>query len=139
VDFAQLIKTYSEAPDRGPQRKYSPGICTGAYRRRYRGNPDPKHVSTSLVESHNQKMRQHMRRFTRLTAGHSKKFANHCHALAIYFAFYNFVKVHSSLRMSPAMAAGIETRLWEMKDLVEYIDSREPPAKKRGPYKKRAA
>jgi IS1 family transposase len=137
VDFAQLIKTYSEAPDRGPQRKYSPGICTGAYSKRFRGNPDPAHVSTSLVESHNQKMRQHMRRFTRLTAGHSKKFANHCHALAIYFAFYNFVKVHSTLRMSPAMAAGIETRLWEMKDLVEYIDAREPPPKKRGPYKQR--
>ena len=84
-------------------------------------------------------MRQHMRRFTRLTAGHSKKFANHCHALAIYFAFYNFVKVHSTLRMSPAMAAGIETKLWEMKDLVEYIDSREPAPKKRGPYKKKAA
>ena len=81
VDFAQLIKTYSEAPDKGPERKYSPGICTGAYSRRITGNPDAKHVSTSLVESHNQKMRQHMRRFTRLTAGHSKKFANHCHAL----------------------------------------------------------
>jgi hypothetical protein len=139
VDFAQLLKTCSEAPDRGPQRKYCPGICTGAYSKRHRGNPDPAHVSTSLVESHNQKMRQHMRRFTRLTAGHSKKFANHCHALAIYFAFYNFVKVHSTLRMSPAMAAGIETRLWEMKDLVEYIDSREPPAKKRASYKKKAA
>jgi IS1 family transposase len=90
VDFAQLIKTYSEAPDRGPQRKYSPGICTGAYSKRFRGNPDPAHVSTSLVELHNQKMRQHMRRFTRLTAGHSKKFANHCHALAILLRFLQF-------------------------------------------------
>ena len=139
VDFAQLIKTYTETPDRVPARKYSPGICTGAYSKRFRGSPDPAHVSTSHVESHNQKMRQHMRRFTRLTAGHPKKFANHCHALAIYFAFYNFVKVHSTLRVSPAMAAGIETRLWDMKDLVEYIDSREPAPKKRGPYKKKAA
>lgn len=138
VDFAQLVKVYSETPDKGTQRKYSPGICTGTYTRTYRGNPDAAHISTSHVESHNQKMRQHMRRFTRLTAGHSKKFANHCHALALYFAFYNFVKVHSSLRMSPAMAAGIETRLWEMKDLVAYIDGREPPPKKRGPYKKHA-
>ena len=103
---------------------------------RITGKPDMAHVSTSHVESHNQKMRAHMRRFTRLTAGHSKKFANHCHALAIYFAFYNFVKVHGSKRMSPAMAAGIETRLWEMKDLVAYIDARAPKPGRRGPYQK---
>ena len=83
-------------------------------------------------------MRQHIRRFTRLTAGHSKKFANHCHALAIYFAFHNYVKQHSTLRVSPAMAAGIETKLWSMADIVAYMDAREEPAKKRGPYKKRA-
>ncbi|MDE2463300.1 MAG: IS1 family transposase, partial [Alphaproteobacteria bacterium] len=78
----------------------------------------------------------HMRRFTRLTAGHSKKFANHCHALALYFTFYNFVKRHSSLRVSPAMAAGIESRLWEMSDIVALIDAREGAPKKRGPYKR---
>ena len=83
-------------------------------------------------------MRQHMRRFTRLTAGHSKKFANHCHALALYFAYYNFVKVHSALRMSPAMAAGIETRLWDMSDIVMFMDARKPVPAKRGPYKKTA-
>lgn len=138
VDFAQLIKTYSESPDKGPERKYSPGICTGAYSKAITGKPDPKHVSTSLVESHNQKIRQHMRRFTRLTAGHSKKFANHCHALALYFAFYNFVKVHSAIRMSPAMAAGIESKLWSMTDIVAYMDAREAQPKKRGPYKPRA-
>jgi hypothetical protein len=136
VDFAQLVKTYSETPDQSPERKYSPGICTGAYSKRITGKPDMQQVSTSHVESHNQKMRQHMRRFTRLTAGHSKKFANHCHALAIYFAFYNFVKVHGSKRMSPAMAAGIETRLWEMADLVTYIDARAPKPGPRGPYRK---
>jgi IS1 family transposase len=136
VDFAQLIKTYSEAPDTGPERKYSPGICTGAYSRHVVGKPDPAYVSTSLVESHNQKMRQHMRRFTRLTAGHSKKFANHCHAIALYFAYYNFVKVHSSLRMSPAMAAGVESRLWSMADIVAFMDAREPAPKKRGSYRK---
>jgi IS1 family transposase len=138
VDFAQLIKTYSEAPDKGPERKYSPGVCTGAYSKAITGKPDSKHVSTSLVESHNQKIRQHMRRFTRLTAGHSKKFANHCHALALYFAFYNFVKVHSAIRMSPAMAAGIESKLWSMADIVAYMDARQPAPAKRGPYKKQA-
>jgi IS1 family transposase len=137
VDFAQLVKVYSEAPDKGPERKYSPGICTGAFAKRVTGKPDPDHVSTSHVESHNQKMRQHMRRFTRLTAGHSKKFANHCHALALYFAYYNFVKVHSKVRMSPAMAAGVETRLWEMNDLVAYMDARAPKPGPRGPYRKR--
>jgi IS1 family transposase len=137
VDFAQLIKTYSEAPDKGPERKYSPGICTGAYTKAITGKPDPAHISTSLVESHNQKMRQHMRRFTRLTAGHSKKFTNHCHALALYFVYYNFVKVHSKVRMSPAMAAGIETKLWSMGDLVAFMDARAPQPGPRGPYWKR--
>jgi hypothetical protein len=125
VDFAQLVKLYSASPDTGPERRYSPGICTGARKVAVYGMPDPNHVSTSHVESHNQKMRAHMRRFTRLTAGHSKKFANHCHALALYFTFYNFVKQHSTLRMSPAMAAGIETRLWEMSDIVALIDAAE--------------
>jgi IS1 family transposase len=138
VDFAQLIKTYSESPNKGHEQKYSPGVCTGAFAKRVTGKPDANHVSTSLVELHNQKMRRHMRRFTRLTAGHSKKFANHCHALALYFAFYNFVKVHSTKRMSPAMAAGIETRLWDMKDIVAYMDARARAPAQRGPYKKQA-
>jgi hypothetical protein len=84
-------------------------------------------------------MRQHMRRFTRLTAGHSKKFANHCHALALYFAYYNFVKQHSTLRMSPAMAAGIETRLWDMTDIVALMDARAEAPKRPANYKKQAA
>ncbi len=139
VDFAQLIKTYSETPDTGStERKYSPGICTGTYGRKITGRPDARHVSTSYVESHNQKMRAHMRRFTRLTAGHSKKFANHCHALALYFAYYNFVKVHSTIRMSPAMAAGIETRLWDMSDIVALIDARAEAPKRPATYRKAA-
>jgi IS1 family transposase len=136
VDFAQLIKSYSETPDKSPERKYSPGICTGISTRKIEGNPDARHVSTSYVESHNQKMRQHMRRFTRLTAAHSKKFANHCHSLALYFTYYNFVKVHSTLRMSPAMAAGIETRLWEMSDIVAIMDARETAPKRPATYRK---
>jgi IS1 family transposase len=122
VDFAQLIKTYGETGDAGPERKYSPPICTGCYAKRVTGKPDSRHVSTSFIESHNQKIRQHNRRFTRLTAGHSKKFENHCHHLAIFFLFYNFARVHSTLRMSPAMAAGIETRLWDIEDIVRLMD-----------------
>ena len=80
-----------------------------------------------------------MRRFTRLTAAHSKKFANHCHAIALYFAYYNFVKIHSTLRVSPAMAAGIETRLWDMADIVALIDARAETPKRPATYKKKAA
>jgi IS1 family transposase len=137
VDYAMLIKTYGETPDvGGPERKYSPGVCTGIVGKKIQGRPDARYVSTSFVESHNQKMRQHMRRFTRLTAGHSKKFANHCHALALYFAYYNFVKMHSTLRMSPAMAAGVEKRLWEMSDIVALIDARAEAPKRPATYRK---
>lgn len=135
VDYAMLIKHYGETPDAGPEKKYSPGVCTGITGKKIQGRPDARYVSTSFVESHNQKMRQHMRRFTRLTAGHSKKFANHCHALALYFAFYNFIKQHSTLRVSPAMAAGVTDHLWEMSDIVALIDGANPP-RKRGPYRK---
>jgi IS1 family transposase len=136
VDFAQLVKLYAVSSETGPERRYSPAICTGARKVGVYGMPDPGHVSTSHVESHNQKMRQHMRRFTRLTAGHSKKFANHCHALALYFTFYNFVKRHSSLRVSPAMAAGIESRLWEISDIVALIDARAEAPKRPATYRK---
>ena len=77
-----------------------------------------------------------MRTLTRLTNAFSKRIDNHCHALALYFVWYNFVRIHTSLRVTPAMAAGVSDRLWEMKDIVELIDANEPPRKKRGPYKK---
>lgn len=123
VDFAQLIKVYGDAPQATPDRKYSPPECTGCYGKKVTGSPDARHVSTSYVESHNQKIRQQNRRFTRLSAGHSKKIENHIHHLAIYFVFYNFARIHSSLRMSPAMAAGIEPRLWEIEDVVRLMDA----------------
>jgi hypothetical protein len=82
-------------------------------------------------------MRMSMRRFTRLTNAFSKRVENHCHALALYFVFYNFVRIHKTLRMTPAMAAGISDRLWSMEDVVALIDAREPEPKKRGPYKPR--
>jgi IS1 family transposase len=138
VDYAMLAKIYGKPTGSAPERRYSPPECVGAKKKRVMGSPDMAYVNTSFVESHNQKMRQHMRRFTRLTAAHSKKLANHCFALALYFAFYNFIKQHSTLRMSPAMAAGVTDHLWEMSDIVALIDAANPP-KPRGPYKRKVA
>jgi len=137
VDFAQLIKIFKSTPG-GPGR-YSPGefCCTQTEIRH--GNPDPKHISTSYVERQNLTMRMSMRRFTRLTNAFSKKLDNHLHALALYFVFYNFCRIHKSLRVSPAMAAGVSGRLWSLEDVVAKIDEMAPAPKPRGPYKKRAA
>ena len=137
VDFAQLIKLYGAAPATTTQEaRYSPGKCVGARKERFEGEPDPKHVSTSYVERQNLTMRMSMRRFTRLTNAFSKRIDNHCHALALYFVWYNFVRIHKTLRMSPAMAAGVSKRLWEMSDIVAMIDAVAPKSGPRGPYKK---
>ena len=135
VDYAQLVKLYG--PSISAPGRYSPAECIGAIKHRVEGNPDIKHVSTSYVERQNLNMRMGMRGFTRLTNAFSKKLENHIHALALYFAFYNFVRVHKSLRMSPAMAAGITDRLWSLEDIVAKIDAMAPTPAKRGPYKKR--
>lgn len=138
VDFATLIKMYGPAPE--AQRRYSPPVCKGARKDRVTGTPDPKHVSTSYVERQNLTMRMHMRRFTRLTNGFSKKVENHAYAVALHFMYYNFVRVHKSLRMTPAMAAGVTTKLWEIGDIVDLIETaEEAQPKKRGSYKKRQA
>lgn len=135
VDFATLIKIYGPAPE--AQRRYSPPVCKGARKDRVTGNPDPAHVSTSYVERQNLTMRMHMRRFTRLTNGFSKKVENHAYAVALHFMYYNFVRVHKSLRMTPAMAAGVTTKLWEIGDIVDLIEAEEDAQpRKRGPYKK---
>jgi IS1 family transposase len=136
VGFAQLVKSYCPAP--GPAGRYSPGECTGAKKVKVEGKPDLPHVSTFYVERQNLTMRMPMRRFTRLTNAFSKKFENHAHMVALYAVWYNFVRVHQSLRVSPAMAAKISDRLWSMEDvaaLVEAADAK--PTAKRGPYKKR--
>jgi IS1 family transposase len=126
VDYAMLIKSYGETPDvGGPERKYSPGVCTGVKGRKIQGRPDARYVSTSIVETHNQKMRQHMRRFTRLTAGHSKKFINHVHMVALYTVWYNYARINSAVRMAPAMAAGISDRLWDVADIVKLVEADE--------------
>jgi IS1 family transposase len=134
VDYAQLVKLYGPAMGAG---RYSPPVCTGTRRRHISGLPDVEKVSTSYVERQNLTMRMSMRRFTRLTNAFSKKLDNHIHALALYFAFYNFCRIHKTLRMSPAMAAGITERLWSLEDIVAKIDEMAPAPKPRGPYKKR--
>lgn len=136
VDFAQLVKVYGSPPEAFKGR-YSPAPMLAARKTRIEGRPDPAHVSTSYVERQNLTMRMHMRRFTRLTNGFSKKVENHANAVALHFAYYNFVRVHKTLRMTPAMAAGVTDRLWEMSDLVAVLEAAEVKPSKRGPYRKR--
>ncbi|OQW42101.1 MAG: transposase [Proteobacteria bacterium SG_bin5] len=137
VDYAQLVKLYG-ATVAAPGR-YSPAECIGARKQRVEGNPDIAHVSTSHVERMNLSIRMQNRRFTRLTNAFSKKLDNHIHALALYFAFYNFCRIHKSLRVTPAMAAGITDRLWTLEDIVAKMEAMAPALKPRGPYKKRNA
>src|SRR6185312_10010371 len=124
IDYAMLVKLYGDAPEAFKGR-YSPAQCIGARKEKISGNPDRKHVSTSYVERQNLTMRMSMRRFTRLTNAHSKKLANHHHAQALYFFFYNFARINKAVRMSPAMAAGIAKTLWTMEDIVGLMESKE--------------
>src|SRR3546814_18339857 len=117
--------------------RYSPAECIGARKDRIEGNPDPKHVSTSFAERQNLTMRMHMRRFTRLTNGFSKKVENHAHMVALYTVWYNFVRIHKTLRTSPAMAAGVSDTLMSMEDIATMIDAAAPKPGPRGPHKKR--
>lgn len=135
IDFAQLIKIYGiEGSAKSDARRYSPAKFTGSEKRVITGNPDFENISTSYVERQNLTMRMHMRRFTRLTNAFSKKLENHMHAISLYFMFYNFCKIHKSLRVTPAMEAGLTDRVWSIADVVSIIPVEEP--KKRGPYKK---
>ena len=120
IDYAVLVKIYGAAPE--GQRRYSPAICTGTRKRRVEGNPDPRHVSTSFVERQNLNIRMGNRRMTRLTNAFSKKAENHAHMMAIYFMHYNFVRIHQTLKVTPAMAAGVTTKLWEMSDMVKVLE-----------------
>lgn len=137
VDYAMLVKTYGEPPATGPERKYSPPVCMGAHKVPLLGDPEERKISTSHVERSNLSIRMGNRRFTRLTNAHSKKYANHVYALSLFFMHYNFVRVHKTLRMSPAMAAGVVDTLWSMEDIAQRIDVRVNQPKLRGPYKKR--
>ena len=127
IDYAMLVKIYGEAAV--PAGRYSPGVCTGAIKTRVEGRPDPNHVSTSYAERQNLSMRMGTRRFTRLTNAFSKKAENHAHSVAIYFMHYNFVRIHQTLRCTPAMAAGMAARLWELPDMVEVLEAWEAAAR----------
>ena len=137
VDYAQLVKLYGEPTgQKGQERKYSPSECTGTRKRRVEGNPDVKAVSTSHVERQNLTMRMQMRRFTRLTNAFSKKFENHMHMVALYTVWYNFVRIHKTLRVTPAMEAGLSDKVWDMEDLVKIMDERAPKPGRPKTYKK---
>lgn len=136
VDYAQLVKIYGSAPE-GVKGRYSPAECTGIKKNRIEGNPDEKLVSTSYVERQNLTMRMSMRRFTRLTNGFSKKIDNHIHMLSLYFVHYNFCRIHKTLKVTPAMEAGLTKELHSTEFIVDLMDARAPKPKKRGPYKKK--
>jgi IS1 family transposase len=136
ADYAMLNKIF--ATDYAGAGRYSPPKCIDAVKQAIMGNPDPDLINTSFAERQNLTMRMSMRRFTRLTNAFSKKFQNHCHALALYFVFYNFCRVHKTLGATPAMASGLVDRVLKMTDVVAMIDARDVPAV-RGPYKKREA
>lgn len=136
IDYAMLVKHYGEGPQ-GPDRKYSPAEYVSAEKRRITGRPDKAHVSTSFVERQNLTMRMSCRRFTRLTNAFSKKVENHAHAVALHFMYYNFGRIHKTLRVTPAMEAGVSKHVWSLEEIAALVP--EPVAKKRGPYKKKAA
>jgi IS1 family transposase len=123
VDFAQLIKIYGEAVE--GQKRYSPAECIGAKKSKVVGNPDLCCVSTSFVERQNLTMRMSIRRFTRLTNAFSKKIENHAHSVALHYMHYNFVRLHKTLRVSPAMAAGVTDHLWTIGDIVHLVEQAE--------------
>ncbi len=120
VDYAMLVKVYGEPV--GAVGRYSPGECVSTEQRRVEGRPDPAHVSTSYAERQNLSMRMGTRRFTRLTNAFSKKAVNHAHSVAIYFMHYNFVRLHTTIHCSPAMAAGVSQTLWELADMVKVLE-----------------
>ena len=135
VDYSMLIKQYGEPV--GALGRYSSGDCTGIERRRVEGRPDAAHVSTSFIERQNLNFRMGMRRFTRLTNGFSKKLEPHYHMVALYTVFHNFVRIHKTLRCTPAMAVGLSPTLWSMTDLVAMIDAVAPKPNRPRVYKLR--
>jgi IS1 family transposase len=119
IDYAMLVKVYGNDP--GAETRYSPAVCTACKKENKIGSPDSKHVSTSHIERQNLTMRMQMRRFTRLTNAFSKKLENHMAAIALHYMHYNFVRIHQTLRVTPAMAAGVTDRLWSVRDLVGLL------------------
>lgn len=122
IDYATLVKMYGKPPGSKTYNRYSPAEVTGCQLAVIQGNPDRRHISTSYVERQNLTMRMQMRRFTRLTNGFSKKIENLHYAVALHFMHYNFCRIHKSLRVTPAMEAGVSDRLWEIDDLIDLLD-----------------
>lgn len=120
VDYAMLVKLYGADPE--PGTRYSPGTCIGCERKRIIGNPDPMQISTSYLERQNLTIRMSLRRFTRLTNAFSKKVENHVHAVALHFMHFNFARIHQTLRVTPAMAAGVTDHVWEVDEIVELLN-----------------
>jgi hypothetical protein len=118
-DYAQLQKIYGAPTEH--ETRYSPAKCIGCDMKVVSGNPDPKHVSTSYVERQNLTMRMHMRRFTRLTNAFSKKVENHAHSVALHYMFYNFCRIHQTLKVTPAMEAGLTDNVWSLEELVALM------------------
>jgi IS1 family transposase len=122
IDYAMLVKLYgSENTNKNPDTKYSPAECTGMRVAKINGEPDPKYISTSYVERNNLTMRMSMRRFTRLTNAFSKKVENLGHAVSLHFMYYNFARIHQSLRVTPAMEAGITDHVWSMEEIAGLV------------------
>ena len=121
IDYAQLVKLYG--PSLEGETRYSPAVCNGANKARIMGNPETENISTSYVERQNLTMRMSLRRFTRLTNAFSKKIENHAHAIALHFMYYNFVRIHKSLRVAPAMELGLTKKLWSLEDLTRLLEN----------------
>src|SRR5271165_2284807 len=127
IDYAQLQKIYGAATEN--HARYSPAKCIGCDMKVVSGNPDPKHVSTSFVERQNLSMRMSIRRFTRLTNAFSKKVENHAAAVALWFAYYNFCRVHQTLRVTPAMEAGIADHVWSIQEMCLLLPEKAPSSR----------
>jgi len=134
IDYAMLQKIYGETPE--PKGRYSPAKCIGTKREAILGDPDPDHISTSYIERCNLTLRMANRRFTRLTNAFSKKLANHIHMIALYTVWYNFVKMHKTLKMTPALAANVSDTLWSIDDLVALVDKHDAAKPRQKPGRK---
>ena len=141
IDYAMLVKLYGKGDgnDRSSQARYSPSECIGTRTAVITGRPDEAHVSTSYVERQNLTMRMSMRRFTRLTNAFSKRLEYLAHSVALHFMFYNFCRIHKTLRVTPAMEAGVADRLWEIGDIVDMVETTAPKPNRPATYKKRVA
>ena len=135
IDYAMLVKIYGDTPGNKQEQRYSSGQCCGTITGAVSGNPRENHISTSFVERQNLTMRMSIRRFTRLTNAFSKKIENHMFAVSLHYMYYNFGRIHQSLRVTPAMEAGIADHVWSLEEIAGLVIDEQP--KKRGPYKKR--